>query len=101
MNKLKLTDKQKIAKKYVLKDFDFVKCAKVMHLYDWAWLSLGRSPTAKELEKVAGDLIDSLFFDDLKSSSSGGLVAEIVNEEGNKLLLLQFVLETGQGGRCL
>lgn len=100
-NKLKLTDEQKTAKKYVLQDFDFVKCAKVMHLYDWEWTDLKRSPSAKELEEVASNLIDSLFFNDSKSIATGGLVAKIINEEGNKILRLEFVLESGQGGRYL
>lgn len=97
----KLTEKQKIAKKYVLKDFDFNKCSKVMYLYDWKWAEYQRVPTPKELEEAASQMINDLFLKNCKSVASGGLVAKIVNEEGSLLLVLEFVLEQGQGGRYL
>lgn len=97
----KLSEKQKTAKKYVLKDFDFDKCSKAMYLFDWKWAQYQRTPTPKELEEEASRIINDLFLEKCKSVATGGLVAKLVNEEGNLLLVLEFVLETGQGGRYL
>lgn len=95
---MKLTEKQKIAKKYVLQAFDFEKCSKAMRMFDWKWHDKF-FPSAQELKECASKLIDTLFEEDAEICSTGGLVARIDKDEN--LLILEFVLENGQGGRYL
>lgn len=97
----KLTTREKTAIKYVLQDFDFEKCSKAMKMFDWKW---GRGekavfPSAHDIEVVAEGLMSQLFVDELKSAETGGLRAKIDTEDGNRCLVLEFILERGQGGR--
>ena len=85
----KMTDEEK-AKKVdeVLDDFDFQKVYQVMELLDWKWID--KWPTMRQLIKKAEELLyDVLNNDDLISTSSGGFMAGIDNEE----LYLYFIVE--------
>ena len=82
-------------------DFDFNKVHKIMYLLDWKWATINRVPTAKELEEESSKMIDRLFEEGYTKIRHGGLVAELEDEEGVKLLKLEFILEAGQGGRYL
>jgi len=89
-----ITDKQ-IAR--VLKDFDFVKVAKIYKSMKWKWATLNAIPDEKDLRKSAKTHLVYLQnnYPKITDIHSGGLRASAYQEEGlYTVVQLEFIAHT-------
>lgn len=80
----------------ILKTFDFTKVHKAMVVFDWKWFDRREAyiPTESDLRGKAKSLLDTVISGEHYQLQSGGFTASLSDEEGGRVLRLDFVLET-------